>query len=256
MGMVFCSKTNLVLLIGVLAVLLTGCSDGRITQLEETTKKLKAEIADIRSLQAEQTTSLRSMNSELRSLTGRVEEVQHVSTGKTQELEQTISKLKSRVPPPAGIPEALLNEDDERIAPNSGAAADQYRQALQQIRTGDFEAARTTLRSFADSNPGTAFTDNALFWLGIVAQRLGQVDQSVGYFSEVFQKYPAEDFVAPALFYLAESLQKLGSKQDAVLTLQKLIDEHADSPLVPQAKAVLAQLQPPAAPTVRRRSSR
>ena len=246
------TRLALSLLLSLLGVSLLACSDGRIAQLEENTKKLKSEVADIRALQAEQTASLRQLSSDFRSLTGRVEEVQHVSTGKTQELEQTITKLKSRVPPPAGVPEDLLNEDDERIAPNSGPAADQYKQALQQIRTGDFDSAKETLGAFVAANPGTAFTDNALFWLGIVSQRLGKFDQSVTFFSDVFQKYPAEDFVAPALFYLADSLQKLGSKQDAVLTLQKLIDEHPDAPISAKARGVLAELQPPPAPARRR----
>ncbi len=235
------------------AAAFTACSDGRITQLEETTRKLKTEIADIRALQAEQTTSLRQIGSEMRSLTGRVEEVQHVSTGKTQELEQTITKLKSRVPPPAGVPEDLLNADDERIAANSGPAAEQYKLALQQIRTGDLESANQTLTSFITSNPGTAFTDNALFWLGITYQKLGKYDQAVGAFSDVFGKYPAEDFVPPSLFYLADTFVKTGAKQDAVLTLQKLLDEHPSSIVTPRAKALLSELQPPPPPPPRRR---
>lgn len=229
-----------------------ACSDSRIAQLEETTKKLKSEIADIRALQADQTSNLRSLSTELHSLTGKVEEVQHVSTGKTQELEQTITQLKSRVPPPAGVPEDLLNADDEKISQNSGPAADLYKQALQQLRTGDFENAKGTLATFVSQNPGTAFTDNALFWLGISCQKLGKYDQSVSFFSDVFQKYPAEDFVSPALFYLSDSLLKLGNKQDAILTLQKLIDEHPNDSITPKARAFLQELQPPPAPAKRR----
>ena len=223
-----------------------ACSDSRIVALEETTKKLKSEIADIRNLQAEQTAMLREYGSNMRSLTGRVEEVQHVSTGKTQQLEETISKLKSRVPPPAGVPEDLLNDDDEKIGANTGPAAEQYKQALQLIRTGEFNSALETLSAFITANPGTAFTDNALFWRGISYQHLGKLDQAVSSFSEVYQKYPAEDFVAPSLFYLADTLVKLGSKQDAVLTLQKLLDEHPTAAIASRARVMLSELEPPA----------
>lgn len=224
-------------------VLLGGCSDARVDKLEETVRSMKSDLADVRTLQAQQSTAIGEMRAELHSVTGKVEEVQHVSVGKTQELEQTITKLQSRVPPPAGVPEDLLNQDDERIAALRGASADMYRQALAQIRTGDFESARATLKSFVEQNPGTAFTDNALFWSGIVESRLGADDRAIVAFSEVFQKYPAEDMVPPALYYLADQLIKMGSKQDAILTLQKLVDEQPKSPFASRARERLAELQ-------------
>ncbi len=226
------------------AVAIGGCADARVEKLEQTVRAMKTDLADLRTLQAEHGTAINEMRNELRSVTGKVEEVQHVSVGKTQELEQTITRLQSRVPPPAGVPEELLNQDDEKIAPLTGGSADLYRQALAQIRTGDFEGAKASLQKFITDNPGTAFTDNALFWLGIVEDRMGANDRAVVNFSEVFQKYPAEDMVPPALYYLAESFAKMGSKQDAVLTLQKLVDEHPKSPFAARGRERLQELQP------------
>ena len=221
-----------------------GCGSSKIGELEQSVSALRRDLGDIRSIQAQQNTKIEEIKTEMRGLTGKVEEVQHTSVGKTQELEQTISKLQSRVPPPAGVPEQLLNQDDERIAPLNGAAADMYRQALSAVRTGDFVVARTTLEQFIEQNPGTAFTDNALFWFGVVNERLNQLDKAVASFSEVFQKYPAEDMVPAALYFLAETLVRMNSKNDAILTLQKLIDEHPKSEFAAQGRARIAQLQP------------
>jgi TolA-binding protein len=222
---------------------LSACAGNKVEQLDQESKSLKNDLTDLRTLQAQHSSAINEIRTQLRELSGKIEEIQHTSVGKTEELEQTISQLKSRVPPPAGVPEELLNQDEERIASLSGAAADDYKKSLSLIRTGDFEGAKQAFTGFIERNPGTAFTDNGLFWLGIAYDKLGQYDRAVGSFSEVFQKYPAEDMVAPALFFLSEALVKMGSKSDAVLTLQKLVDEHTSSQYGVRGKARLQELQ-------------
>lgn len=231
-----------------LIILTTSCGSARMQQLEEDNRRFKNEISDIRGLQAQQSSSINEIRAQIRSVSGNVEEIQHVSIGKTKELEASISQLKSRVPPPAGVPEDLLNQDDDKIAAIKGDSADLYRKALGEVRTGDFEGAKTDLSQFIEANPGTAFTDNAIFWLGIVYEKLGQTDRAIISYSEVFQKYPAEDMVPAALYHLSEAFLKLGSKGDAIITLQKLVDEHASSPLAEVGAEKLRQLQGSAAP--------
>ena len=234
---------KIILLVSLAALSFSGCADNKVAEIEATAKSTKSDISDMRTLQAQQSQAINEIRNELRALTGKVEELQHTSSGKTQELEQTLSALRSRVPPPAGVPEELLDADDAKISAIPGPAADQYKKALGLIRSGAFDAARSEFESFAEANPGTAFTDNALFWLGIARDRLGQYDGAVVAFSEVFQKYPAEDMVAPALYYLAEAFQKMGSKQDAILTLQKLVDEKKSSPYAARGREKLQELQ-------------
>lgn len=224
------------------AVLLSSCAGSKVEEIGQQTKSVKNDLADLRQLQAQQSSAINEIRAELRTLQGRIEELQHTSVGKTAELESTITALQARVPPPPGVPEDLLNADESKIGSITGAAADQYRKALSEVRTGNFDASRQTLTSFVDANPGTAFTDNALFWLGITYDKLNQYDRSIGSFSEVYQKYPAEDMVAPSLYYLSETLVKMGSKNEAVLTLQKLVDEHGSSAFGARGKARLQEL--------------
>lgn len=222
--------------IGILVLILGGCSGQRINDLE---KRTNSAISDIRGIQAEHTVAINSIRSELRAIQGKLEELDHVSRGKTQELEKSLAELGSRIPPPQGVPEDLLSRDDEKIARLSGPAADIFKQALRQLRTGDIEGARSSLIRFVEQNPGTAFTDNALFWLGICYTKLGEYDRAIVSFSDVFQSYPAEDMVAPALYFLAETFEKTGSKNDARMTYQKLVDEYPNSPYVLKARGKL-----------------
>lgn len=226
-----------------LALGAVGCSGNKIEQLDQEVKRLKTDLIDLRQIQAQQSSDLSQVKTELRQLTGTMEEVQHVSVGKTRELEETLSRLKTRVPPPPGVPEDLLAQDEEKIAALTGPAADMFRNLLNLMRTGDFQAAQSGFQSFVEQNPNTAFTDNGLFWQGVANERLGRTDQAIVAYSEVFQKYPAEDMVAPALYFLAESFLKGGSKNEAVLTLQKLVEEHGRTTYGAKGKARLAELQ-------------
>lgn len=197
----------------------------------------------MRGIQAEHTAQLSEIRAELRTLGGKLEEIQYVSKGKTLELERTIQQLGSRVPPPAGVPENLLNRDEDKIAAIQGAAAEMYRSALIRLRAGDFESARQQFNDFVSGNPGTAFTDNALFWLGIAYNKLGQRDQAIVAFSDVLSTYPAEDMVAPSMYHLAEVFSLSGSRDDAILTLQRLLDEHPRSQYANSAKQKLKTLR-------------
>lgn len=222
------------------AVFFAACAGARIDSVE---RQMKSDLDDLRSIQAEHTADLNTIRQELREVSGKVEELQYVAMGRTKELERTLNRLGSRVPPPPGVPEKLLNSDEEQIASLTGPAADTYKRGLNQLRAGDFEGGRETFSRFVQDNPGTAFTDNALFWLGICYGKLGQYDRAVVAFSDVFQSYPAENMVPASLYHLSETFVKMGSIQDAKLTLQKLIDEHPKSSFNRKARNRLRELK-------------
>ncbi|HQH28994.1 MAG TPA: tetratricopeptide repeat protein, partial [Oligoflexia bacterium] len=173
--------------------MLSGCSTKRLDDLD-------ASVGELRRIQADHTAALDEIRADLRMLAGKVEQIERQTMGKTKELERSLQRLGTRVPPPPGVPEDLLTQDEEAIAAIAGPAAEMYRQALGFLRGGDIEESRKLFARFVDQNPGTAFTDNALFWLGIACTKLGQYDRAVVAFSEVFQKYPAEDMVPAALY--------------------------------------------------------
>jgi tol-pal system protein YbgF len=229
-------------------LVLSGCPEGRIRALEEVSARQSSDIESIRGIQAENTAAIGELRAELSRLTGKMEEVQYVAKDKTEELQRSLERVSQRVPPPAGVPEELLNEDDSLLARVSGPAADQFRNALRLLRDGDFQGSRSAFESFASENPNTAFTDNAYFWLGVIYEKLNLPDRAVGAYSEAFQRFPAEDRVAPALLRLAELFLANDSKKDAVLTLQKLVDEHPNSPSGRKGKEMLAELTKKAPP--------
>lgn len=233
----------------VAATLLSGCAGARVDRLETQIVKLEQELSDIRNTLADQGASITGVREEVGKITGKVEEVQYAQKGKTEELEESLRRMSSRVPPPPGVPEDLLSADDDMIAKIDDPAAELFRQGLQQIRTGEFEAARGTFARFTDENPRTAFTDNGFFWQGVAYERLGQMDRAVASYSEAFQRFPGEDRVPAALYQLAKVFLAMKQRSDAVLTLQKLTDEHPGSEYGRKGRELLAQLSPKSAPS-------
>jgi len=216
-----------------LLFLAIGCSGGKIEKLETDTKR---DVNDIRSLQAQLNASLSELRAELRELRGKVEELEYTSVGKTRELERTLRQFGSRVPPPEGVPADLLNRDEERIVKNSGPAAELYRRGLTSVRAGDFQGAVQTMRQFVEQNPDTAFSDNALFWMGVSLEKMGRYGDAIASYNDVMVRYPAEDMVPASLFRLGESFAKMGSVKDAMLTFDKLMDEYPKNQFSSRAK--------------------
>jgi len=229
--------------IGICAALslftLSACSGNKVAQLEKSTKD---QMGDVRAMQAEHTASINELKAQIRELTGRVEELQHLSAGKTAALEESLQRFGSRVPPPEGVPVDLLSRDEERISGKSGEQADSYRVALLQLRTGEFERATTSFAQFVEQAPDTAFTDNALFWTGVCFDKMAQYDRAILSYNDVLQRFPAEDMVPFALARLADSFVKVGSYNDALLTLDKLIDEFPKHQLVSDARKRKAEI--------------
>lgn len=225
-----------------LATVLSGCA-GNQAQLD----KFASDIRELREIQAQQTASMEEIRTEVRKLGGKLEETQYAATNKTRELEETLEHYESRVPPPPGVPEDLLAEDEAAISRIQGDDAQLFLKGLRLLRKGAFEEARNSFNQFLQNTSDNAFTDNALFWVGIISDQLGQSDRAISSFSDAFRRFPAEDRVPAGLFYLGESFVKIGSKNDAILAWQKLVEEHAQSKFAAKARMRIAELKPAAA---------
>jgi len=210
-----------------------------VNNAQNLAQDVRKEMQDLRLIQADQSSTINELREEIRQLRGVQQEIQHSSSGKTRELEETIEQLGSRVPPPVGVPESLLVADEKKISGHSGTGADSYKLALARLRAGDFQNSDQMFSNFLSQNPKTAFSDNAYFWKGVIAKNQSQFDKAVLHFSEVYQKFPAEDMVAASLFYMSEALQDSGARQDSKFTLEKLVDEHPSSSYAKRAKAIL-----------------
>ena len=197
------------------------------------------DLQNMRNVQAELTAKIQDLQTSLNSMSGRVEELEYRLKGQTQQIERKLNLVSSRVPPPDGVPEHLLNADEESLRSNTGQSAMLYKAGLSQIRTGDLEAARNTFTTFVEENPSTAYTDNALFWIGITWELAGNYNKAIVAYSDAYQRFPAEDYAPIAIYQIAECFNKLGDNRNANLMLQKLVDDYPKSRSAKQASEKL-----------------
>lgn len=223
----------------VILLLATLSSCGSVSQEQFS----PAGVQELRSLVAEQGAKINELDATLRQVTGRLEEIEHSSNQETTELRSALSRFSSRVPPPSGVPVELLSQDEQRIALNQGPAAAIYRSALQKLHEGSFSEAEKLFSQFVVENPGTTFTDNALFWSAVCFEKVGQTDRAIVQYSEVFQRFPQEDFVPAALYRLGDAFRSIQSTNDALTTYKKLVDEHPDSAWTKLAQARIAEMK-------------
>ena len=235
---------NQAVLAALLLLSTAACSSERLDMLESSNRALKTDIREIRSMLADQAAEIGQAKADMRALTGKTEEIQYAAIGRTRELESNLSRLQARIPPPPGVPEDLLSRTEDQLTGITGEDADGFRLAMVSLRSGNYDDARAKLQTFVDANPATAVTDDAIFWIGITHKQVKQCDRAVLSFSEVFQRFPGEDMTPPSLYFLAVCFNELGSKNDAILTLQKLIDEHPRSAYTGRARNLLGELRP------------
>jgi len=193
------------------------------------------ELSGIRRLQADQMTIIASIRTELRQLSGRMDELEYKQEG-LKGLSEQISGVSRRLPPPQGVPLAEL-EASERLADSQ--SDELLAEALSSIRGSKFRNAIESLDKAISANGGKA---QYLFWLGISHELYGTLEKALGAFHECASSFSKDSLAPAALSRQAEIFVKLSDKNSAKLTLQKLIATYPTSTYAQNAKGRLKNL--------------
>ena len=225
---------------------------------------VQKETREIRGLIADNQASVQSLTREVERLRGEIETARFEAGGSGTQLEQfqrrldaiearlgSIEQVASGVAPMPGfpgMPGAPL--DPGAIAPADptfdvavpASAPEEYRQAVEQIRSGDFQGAIQRLREFLRQQPKSELADDAQYLIGESYFRSRDFNRAILEFNEVLLRYPKGDRVPAALLRQALAFAELGDKVDARLVLQKLVSEHGSSPEAEVGRRKIAEL--------------
>ncbi len=272
--MMAASRSSAILMAVLAAAVLAGCGQADIDQL-------RGDQMQIREMIASQNQQILGLSQQMRSQRAEIEELSHGPAGSTNisdqvaALEDRLNKLEASVSamqtgtvsaapapgaspaaaPSAPVPMAVATPaapaipgwqadlDNELAAPSSGPGAKQYREGLQAMKDGHYQAAAAKFsllqRRFPKSplgEPAEYFSANGLF-------ESEKYDQSILQFNDLVMRYPKGRFASAALLREAEAFLKLNDKIDARLTLQKLLADHSDSPQASRANEMMKDLQ-------------
>jgi len=197
-------------------------------------------------------TRLSAIEDEVRTLGGRVEQVEFATKRLEQAMQRMqsdtdarLTKLETATPPvpqpqpqPASqpvqspvsgniaAPPPVVANNTKAPAPNAqtddGTPAEQYEEAFDLLRQANYEDAEKAFRAFIDRNPKDKLIDNAKYWYGETLYVRGKFAESAAAFADAYQQNAKGNKAPDSLLKLAMSLSALNKAQDACTALAEL----------------------------------
>jgi TolA-binding protein len=227
-----------------LALSAGGCS---IQDLEQKVSRLERSLNDMRAYQAEQTETINSLDTQLKQMSGRIEEVEFSHNKRIgtdlSALKDDLSSLRRRVPPPSVVPAAELEVDEVWASGLTGEPQVLVTDALLRLREGKFDDALPLLQNAVSQLRGTDKAAVALFWQGVAYDGLGDDRSALRSYADAVYQYPKSQRASSSLLRQASVLTRLGDNKTAALSLRKLVDDYPRSPEASVAKERLRDLK-------------
>lgn len=280
------SMQNKTLWIGVVAaVLLCGCAvqediytlDHRLSALERRNLELEkskrdqrhqGEEMELRGQYAEQAAQVQALQEEVRSLSGRFEEIEYMLDQKLKGYGDNQLKNQERMDRLAAdvaaaqkrldVVNQYLNLNDSQTqkpappAPASPApsktvsppASDTalYDQAKKLLDEGNLKAAREGFEKLITTYPKSNNADNAQYWIAETYYQEKWYEKAILEYQKVIENYPTGNKVPAAMLKQAYSFLSIGETNNARLMFKTLIDMYPSTDEAGQAKRKLESL--------------
>jgi tol-pal system protein YbgF len=219
---------------------------------EDEEQALRHQSASIRA-------KLEALDEEIRTLTGRIEEVEHtldrqkqMETEGTQAEADRIDNLAKSAkanderiyrieqylnfePSASKEPAKKATETTTaKIIPagqseNQLGEDDIYRLAKQAFDQGDSDAARNKFQELLEKYPKSERADNAQFWIGEIYYREKWYEKAILEYQKVIENYPKGNKVPASLLKQGLAFLNLGDKTNSRLILEELIKKYPKS---------------------------
>ncbi|HET9990640.1 MAG TPA: tol-pal system protein YbgF [Kofleriaceae bacterium] len=113
--------------------------------------------------------------------------------------------------------------------PANDAAANDYRSAVELVKTGKHDEAVTALRAFLKTYPRHDYADNAQYWLGESFYARKDYQQALTEFRATIETYPRGNKVPDALLKVGYCYQALGKADKARAVLEQVVNLYPKS---------------------------
>ena len=217
-------------------LVLAGCSLGpekpdpvqtKLNELDGRVERIERVVSNQSLLDMAQ--KLDAAQADVRSLRGRVEELEHTNESlrkQQRDLYADLDKRLSGFSAPsadgsAGVPGGA--------APAGGNEQAAYNQAFDALKSSNYPTAISGFRSFLTSYPGSPIADNAQYWLGEAYYVTRDYDQAAAAFRTVGERWPNSRKSADALLKLGYTQFEQKKFADARATLSDVVRRFPDS---------------------------
>jgi tol-pal system protein YbgF len=190
---------------------------------------------------------IEATQNDLRSLRGRLEEVQNSIT-KAQELQRaSYADLDRRLaalegggggaaagPRTSNVPAAPVASGDERVS---------YQAAFDLLKDSKYPESITAFKQFMASFPNSAMADNALYWLGEAYYVTKDYPEALRNFRSMVEKYPQSRKIPDALLKIGFCNYELKNWSEAKTALNQVVQLYADTAAARLANQRLAKME-------------
>jgi tol-pal system protein YbgF len=118
----------------------------------------------------------------------------------------------------------------------------EYQQGLQSYSRGDYQRSVQSLRNYVSRNPRDPLVPVAQYWIGEAYFSQGKYNESILAFNEILVSWPDSERKPAALLRQADAFARTGDKIDARMILQKLMEDHPNTPEAAEARQQLQAL--------------
>ena len=126
-------------------------------------------------------------------------------------------------------PPATEQRPQANVTLPGGSAMDQYAFAQQLMSQTRYAEAESAFKQFIQKHPDGQLADNARYWLAETYYVRREYPEAASMFLESYQKAPSGSKAPDNLLKLGLSLSALQKKQEACVALDKLLRDHANA---------------------------
>ena len=197
-------------------------------------------------------TRIAELEAQLRQLNGKIEEQDYaINQVKSQfelfkgDLEMRLNDTAANGANAAATPQPVAPVADPAVDTATDAStvnnmsvnnpAALYDEAFQALRGQDYTKAKAGFNEFIKRYPADNLAGNAQYWLGETHYVQGEYKSAARVFAEGYKKYPKNNKAPDNLLKLALTLDQLGQKKEACVTLGQLAKQF------PNAASVIKQ---------------
>jgi tol-pal system protein YbgF len=197
-------------------------------------------------------TRIAELEAQLRQLNGKIEEQDYAINQIKSQFELFKGDLEMRLNDMAanGGSNAAAQAAPQQVAPVADPAVDTatdastvnnmsvnnpaalYDEAFQALRGQDYTKAKAGFNEFIKRYPSDNLAGNAQYWLGETHYVQGEFKSAARVFAEGYKKYPKNNKAPDNLLKLALTLDQLGQKKEACVTLAQLAKQFPNAATV------------------------
>ena len=130
----------------------------------------------------------------------------------------------ARRPPPTARPLRTQPRDRDLPSERGGDAANDYRAAVELVKSAAHDPAVAALRAFLVKYPRHDYADNAQYWLGETYYAHKDYKVALAEFRNVIETYPRGNKVPDALLKVGYCYQALGQTDKARAVLEQVVN--------------------------------